>query len=149
MPWAKGWERIQALKIAQQESLRMEALLKAKHRAVLKNERRKVVRGDKGLQHQFCVATVILAETAPDLACLYAYNRMRNMSGDALPEDFIDRVCSNYLAMPEVECIELLTPTSTAKVCEFTAAQKFIAEFSLHSWVGTLNLQKHPRQRRC
>ena len=101
--------------------------MKAKHCAVLKNDRRKVVREERGLQHQFYVATVILAETAPDLTCLYSYIRMRKMSGESLPEDFIDRVGSNYLAMPEVECIELLTPTSTAKLCELTAAQKFIA----------------------
>lgn len=133
-------EHAQSLQSQAKALKRKASELTATKRKEEKIERRQRAKCRRMLEKHEDIGTILLAKRGADFEMLREYFA-KQVEDERGPEDFVHRVSEKFLAMSDAEvtaCVDDTTKGSAAKL----AAERFLLEYSVHSWIGEQNSKK-------
>ena len=132
--------KVDALRSQRAATTRRSCELTATRRA-LQNHAGKTARRmrEQSVRHEK-IGSVLLARVGADFEVLREYSAQK-ISVDGDHEDFVERVASRFLEMPENEFVSLLEKSEDAS-SKMVAAERFLLDYRVHSWIGDQNSAK-------
>ena len=110
--------------------------LRARQNHASKSARRK---RQQAVRHEM-VGSVLFARIGADFEVLREYSSKKiHESSDH--EEFVERVASRFLDMPQNEFVSLLQRSEAASSVA-VAAERFLLDYRVHSWIGEQNSSK-------
>ena len=126
---------------SQSEGLKRKLCELTASRRAVQNHASKTARrkGERSVRHEM-IGSVLLARMGAGFEVLREYSS-KKIHASSDHEDFVERVASRFLAMPQNELVSLLERSEEASSV-VVAAERFLLDYRVHSWIGEQNSSK-------